>query len=201
MVHSVPTPGWDNPDDINTTAIVDTGANISLLNTNTPVKRLLQQTPPKSIIRTKGPMLTAMENLVLLLNKLPTNVQLAYRTPGIKNNLIAASELVDAGCELFFHQHGCEAMLNGEIILRGWRDPITKLWHISLLSTVDKMSSHKPQTSKICLKNHTNYRLKTYTNASTRVTSLIFILLQWDIQSLPHGARQLIGATSEGGQD
>ena len=79
-------------------------------------------------------MLTTTENLILLLNKLPANVQLAYRTPGIKNNLVAVSELIDAGCELFFHQHRCEVVLNREILLRGWRDPSTELWHISLPS-------------------------------------------------------------------
>ena len=36
MVHSVPTPGCDNPNNLNTMAIIDTGANISLLNTNAP---------------------------------------------------------------------------------------------------------------------------------------------------------------------
>ncbi len=78
-------------------------------------------------------MLTTTENLVLLINKLPENAKLAYRTPGIRNNLIAASELVDAGCELFFHKQGCEVTLDGEIILRGWRDHNTRLWRISLL--------------------------------------------------------------------
>jgi hypothetical protein len=133
MVNTIPTPGCGNPDNLNTTAIIDTGANISLLNTNAPATRLRQQTPPKSIIQPKGPVLTTTENLVLLLNKIPPNAQLAYRTPGIKNNLVAASELIDAGCELFFHQHGCKVTLNGEIILRGWRDTNTKLWRISLL--------------------------------------------------------------------
>ncbi|KAL7479025.1 hypothetical protein ACHAW6_004770 [Cyclotella cf. meneghiniana] len=69
-----------------------------------------------------------MDNL-----KLPTEAQLLYRTPGIKNNLVAASELVDAGCKLFFHQHRCEVTLNREIILQGWQDTSTRLWHISLL--------------------------------------------------------------------
>jgi hypothetical protein len=72
MVHSIPTPGCNNPDNLNTTA-VDTGANISLLNMNAQAKRLQQQTPLKSIIQPKGPMLTTTENLVLLLNKLSTN--------------------------------------------------------------------------------------------------------------------------------
>ncbi|KAL7475307.1 LOW QUALITY PROTEIN: hypothetical protein ACHAW6_001229 [Cyclotella cf. meneghiniana] len=105
MVYLVPTDGCDNPDNLNTMAIIDTGAYISLLNTNAPAERHQQQTPPKSIIQPKGPMLTTTENLVLLLNKLPTELRLAYRTPGIKNNLVAALELIDAGCELFFHQH------------------------------------------------------------------------------------------------
>eukprot|EP00804_Cyclotella_cryptica_P016763 CCRYP_002057-RB/>CCRYP_002057-RB protein AED:0.42 eAED:0.42 QI:0/0/0/1/0/0/2/0/226 len=117
MVNSVPTPGCTNPDDLNTTAIINTGAN---------------QTQPKAVIQPKGPILTT-RNLILLLNKLPANAKLAYRTPGIKHNLIAASELINAGCKLFFHQHGCEVTLHQEIILRGWRGTNTKLWRISLL--------------------------------------------------------------------
>ncbi|KAL7477012.1 hypothetical protein ACHAW6_002833 [Cyclotella cf. meneghiniana] len=105
-VHAVTTLGCDNPENLNNTAIIDTGANISLLDVNAPAERCRHQTPPKSIIQPKGPMLTTTANLVLLLNKLPTEAQLAYRTPGIKNNLIATSELVDAGC-------GCEVALNG----------------------------------------------------------------------------------------
>eukprot|EP00804_Cyclotella_cryptica_P012573 CCRYP_014710-RA/>CCRYP_014710-RA protein AED:0.34 eAED:0.26 QI:0/0/0/1/0/0/2/0/588 len=118
---------------LNTTAIIDTGANISLLNTNAPASCSQEQSLPKSIIQPKGPILTTTENLVLLLNNLPHDARLAYRKPGIKNNLLAASGLVDAGCELFFHQHGCEITQNGEIILQGWRDTDTKLWRISLL--------------------------------------------------------------------
>eukprot|EP00804_Cyclotella_cryptica_P006014 CCRYP_000255-RA/>CCRYP_000255-RA protein AED:0.25 eAED:0.25 QI:0/0/0/1/1/1/2/0/796 len=68
-----------------------------------------------------------------MLNKLPATAQIAHRSPGISNNLLAASELVDAGCEIFFHSTGCEVTHNGEIILRGWRDPTTRLWRVSLI--------------------------------------------------------------------
>jgi hypothetical protein len=37
------------------------------------------------------------------------------------------------GANYFFHKTGCEISLNGEIILQGWRDPTTRLWHISLI--------------------------------------------------------------------
>eukprot|EP00804_Cyclotella_cryptica_P009708 CCRYP_011254-RA/>CCRYP_011254-RA protein AED:0.28 eAED:0.25 QI:0/-1/0/1/-1/1/1/0/682 len=68
-----------------------------------------------------------------MLNKLPATAQIAHRSPGISNNLLAASELVDAGCEIFFHSTGCEVTHKGKIILRGWRDPTTRLWRVSLI--------------------------------------------------------------------
>ncbi len=73
----------------------------------------------------KGDRLYTTENLLLLLNKLPLTAREAHRAPGITNNLISAATLADAGCEIFFHKTGCEVSLNGENILRGWRDPYT----------------------------------------------------------------------------
>ncbi|KAL7474807.1 hypothetical protein ACHAW6_000761 [Cyclotella cf. meneghiniana] len=46
---------------------------------------------------------------------------------------MAASDLADVGCELFFHSTGCKVTYNGEIILQGWRDPNTTLWRVSLI--------------------------------------------------------------------
>ncbi|KAL7482174.1 hypothetical protein ACHAW6_007869 [Cyclotella cf. meneghiniana] len=86
----------------------------------------------KAVLQPKGTLLTT-ETLLLLLNKLPEQARMAHRSPGISNNLLAASELADAGCELFFHNTGCEVTHNGEIILRGWRDPTTRLWRVSLI--------------------------------------------------------------------
>jgi len=58
--------------------------------------------------------------------------QTLTKISGITNNLLSASNLVDAGCEIFCHHTGCEVTHNGEIILRGWRDPATRLWRVSL---------------------------------------------------------------------
>jgi hypothetical protein len=73
-------------------------------------------------------LLVRTEKLLLLLSKLPKQAQVTPCSPGISNNLLTASELADKGCELFFHNTGCEITYNGEIILQGWRDPTTWLW-------------------------------------------------------------------------
>jgi len=131
LVNSANTPGCANPSDLNTTALIDTGANISLLQLGASAQRADTQLPNKSVLQPKGTLVTT-ETLLLHLNKLPPQARIAHRSPGISNNLLAASELADAGCELFFHSTGCEVTYNGEIILRGWRDPSTKLWRVSL---------------------------------------------------------------------
>jgi hypothetical protein len=111
-----PTPGCVNPHTLSSTALIDTGANISLLQTGAPASRVHHQRAPKSVKQPKGNLATT-ETLQLLLNKLPATARIAHRSPGISNNLLAASELADTGCELFFHHTGCEVTYNGEIIL------------------------------------------------------------------------------------
>eukprot|EP00804_Cyclotella_cryptica_P024308 CCRYP_020873-RA/>CCRYP_020873-RA protein AED:0.26 eAED:0.26 QI:0/0/0/1/1/1/3/0/386 len=108
------------------------GANISLLQDRAPAQKAPTQTSAKTVTQPNGTLLTT-DTLLLMLNKLPATAQIAHRSPGISNNLLAASELVDAGCEIFFHSTGCEVTHNGEIILRGWRDPTTRLWRVSLI--------------------------------------------------------------------
>jgi hypothetical protein len=69
----------------------------------------------------------------LLLKKLPAEARLAHQLPGLVNNLLLVAVLCDAGCGVFFHKHGCEVTHNGETILRGWRDPKNRLWHVKLV--------------------------------------------------------------------
>ena len=54
--------------------------------------------------------------------------------PNITNNLVSVAELCNAGCKVFFHEHGVNIEYEGEIIGRGWRDRQSKLWRISLTS-------------------------------------------------------------------
>ena len=124
--------GCANPPDIFSSALLDTAANISLLANGAPAKQASVQQTPKSVVQLKGDRLFTTEKLLLLLNKLPPKAQEAHLAPGITNNLISTATLADAGCKIFFHQTGCEVFLTSEIILQGWRDPDTCLWHVSL---------------------------------------------------------------------
>jgi hypothetical protein len=77
--------------------------------------------------------MTSTHAVNLLLNKLPADARLAHQLPGLVNNLLLVAVLCDAGCEVFFHKHGCEVTHTGETILRGWRDPKNRLWRVKLV--------------------------------------------------------------------
>ena len=74
------------------------------------------------------------QTVELLLDKFPKAARKAYRVPHITNNLVAVSELCDAGCTVYFHKHGVEIEFEGEVIGRGWRDKRTRLWRVPLTS-------------------------------------------------------------------
>ena len=71
--------------------------------------------------------------LELLLTKLPKSAREAHAAPTLTNNLLSVSVLCDAGCDVWFHMHGCEISFNGETIIRGWRDITSNMWRISLI--------------------------------------------------------------------
>ena len=60
------------------------------------------------------------ETLELLLNKLPPRARRAFRVPDIQHNLVACAELIDAGCGVYLHEHGCEIEYEGEVLYKGW---------------------------------------------------------------------------------
>ncbi|KAL7482869.1 hypothetical protein ACHAW6_008524 [Cyclotella cf. meneghiniana] len=84
------TPACTNSQNLNTTALPDTGANISLLQMGAPAVLAKPQTAPKCITQPKGSLVTT-ENPLGLLNKLPVQARNAHRAPGIFNNLLALS--------------------------------------------------------------------------------------------------------------
>ena len=48
------------------------------------------------------------ETLELMLKKLPKAARRLFRVPDIPHNLIAACELVDAGCGVYLYKHSAE---------------------------------------------------------------------------------------------
>eukprot|EP00804_Cyclotella_cryptica_P020411 CCRYP_012618-RA/>CCRYP_012618-RA protein AED:0.61 eAED:0.48 QI:0/0/0/1/0/0/2/0/110 len=67
-----PPPGCSNPHDLTTTALIDTGANITLLQTGAPAKQSSNQTDAKSVTQPNGTLLTT-ETIPLFLNRLPAS--------------------------------------------------------------------------------------------------------------------------------
>ncbi|KAL7531195.1 hypothetical protein ACHAXR_003897, partial [Thalassiosira sp. AJA248-18] len=125
--------GCANPPDINSTALVDSAANVTIINHDAPATEATTQLPTKSIIQPAGARMFTDKTMELLLSKLPKAARAAHRARKLTNNLLSVSVLCDAGCEVFFHAQGCEISFNGETILRGWRDLATNMWRISLI--------------------------------------------------------------------
>ena len=91
-------------------------------------------TPKKAAIVTT-------ETLELMLKKLPKSARKAFRVPDITQNLIAACELVDAGCGVHLYKHSTEIEYEGETLYQGWRDKPSRLWRFSLTSKGEKRST------------------------------------------------------------
>ena len=70
------------------------------------------------------------------LTHLPLPVTTAYCVPNIHNNLLAVSELCDAGYEVTFDKNGVVVQSIGVIVLLGWRDLPSHLWHVPLTTSM-----------------------------------------------------------------
>ena len=57
--------------------------------------------------------------------------------PDIPHNLIAASELADAGCGIHVYKHYSEIEYKGATLYRGWRDQPIRCWRFDLTSKGD----------------------------------------------------------------
>jgi hypothetical protein len=129
------TPGCTNPTDYHqTTAFLDSAASISLVGQKALCKIAEVQERNKTLGIPNGASMETTQTVELLLTKFPKAARKAYRVPKITNNLVAVSELCDAGCTVFFHKHGVDIEYEGEVIGRGWRDKTTRLWRVPLCS-------------------------------------------------------------------
>ena len=75
------------------------GAHVKISETQETNKTI--GTPNKDVI-------VMTETLELLLKKIPETARKAFRVPDIPQKLIAACELVDAGCGVHLYKHSAE---------------------------------------------------------------------------------------------
>ena len=88
----------------------------------------------KTLGTPNGSPMHTKKTIELLLPKFSSKARKGYTVLNITNNLVSVAELCDAECTVFFHKHGVDINYEGEVIGRGWRDPPSKLWRISLTS-------------------------------------------------------------------
>jgi hypothetical protein len=125
--------GCANPTQLETTPLINTAASISLLTTKAPANNLTTTDVHITILQPSGDKMTSTLTIDLLLQLLPPEACLAYRLPGLINNLLLVAVLFKVGCKVFFHKNGCEVTLDRATILRGWHDPKNKLWRVKIV--------------------------------------------------------------------
>ncbi len=115
--------GCANPYDLEQTTFTNTAAMLTLLTSKAPATPNTHTDLGISVIQPGGTIMRTTHVMDLLLQKLPPDTCMAHPLPGLVNNLLTVAVLCNTGCKVYFHSTGCKVTLNGEIILRGWRDP------------------------------------------------------------------------------
>ena len=59
------------------------------------------------------------ETLELLLKKLPSSARQAFRIEDVPHNLVAVTELIDAGCDVHLYRTGFDIDYEGETLYKG----------------------------------------------------------------------------------
>ena len=99
-------PGCTNPPNTSSTrAFLESEASYSLMGSGAHVKISETQETNKILGTPNKAAIVTTETLELLLKKLPKAARKAFRVPDIPQNLIAACELVDAGCGVHLYKH------------------------------------------------------------------------------------------------
>jgi hypothetical protein len=125
-------------------ALINTAASCTLLTPHAPAFATAKPHVSITVIQPRGNRMTTTHAVNLLLCNLPAEARLGHRLPGLVNNLLSDTALVDAGCEVFFHRTGCKVMFDSTVILQGWCDPKKKLWRIKIMDDGWTTNLHVP---------------------------------------------------------
>ena len=72
---------------------------------------------PITVVQPGGRQMTTTHTVDLLLRNLPVMAWLGHCLPGLVNNLLSVTTLVNTGCNIYFHCTGSEVSLDGKVIL------------------------------------------------------------------------------------
>ena len=118
----------------NSSALLDSGANVSLVTSTTEVRHSPTQQPTKSIIVPNGEAMTTTTTAEFKWNDVSQKGKTCHKVKGLVHNLAAVSNLVDEGNEVTFRTDDAIVTRNRDkrIILRGWRDQSNRLWRVPI---------------------------------------------------------------------
>ena len=127
-----------------TTAFIDSAASTLLLQNEAPADVAKLQEPNFFLKIPNGGNMYTETTMCHWLAKLPP---MAWRVFFMKicKTTCLQSVNCDAGCTVIFQQCGVDIESNGEIILQGWWDPQSWLWHVLL--TDKAVPPQKPPTN------------------------------------------------------
>ena len=80
-----------------------------------------------------GQLMKMSKTTKIKINSLLQEARFGNILPGIKNNLIAAPPLCDAGCEVIFRKKDVLVTKDKKLLLKEWCDPINWLWRVPLI--------------------------------------------------------------------
>ena len=109
-------------------ALLDSGANVSLVAPNIKVAQATKQQASKNIIVPNGATMTTSETAVFQWKKIGEPARICHKVKGLVHNLATVANLVDEGHEVTFREHyAIVTNKQNDIVLRGWRDLSNRL--------------------------------------------------------------------------
>ena len=129
------------------------------------------------LIITNGQTVATHKTLCNQLNNLPQKASSAYCIPSIHNNLLAISQLCDAGCDVTFDRIGVIIQYDGVIVLQGWQDMPSHLWRVSLTNSMGiSPPLHHNTNHYLPLTTLSSISANTYTTANDHCNYISFIM-------------------------
>ena len=128
-----------NPTDIQTGAILDSGATSHFLVLMAPKEGITPASNPMRVSLPNGDTIQATHTCTLALPQLPEKVRHSHIIPGLAAySLLSVVKLCDTGCDVTFTKIDCTVQLRGRVLMTGTKDTKTGLWMLPL-TTADSM--------------------------------------------------------------
>ena len=127
------TVGPNNNETRQSTAIADSGANITLVNMDTPVTNIIPLTDGLEAALPDGKTIKATHQAQLDLPTLSEEAKTAYIFPNLKSGpIISLGAFCDDGCEINLTKSEIKVKKKGTTIMKGLRNTTTGMWELQL---------------------------------------------------------------------